>query len=277
MPIRVRWRIWTLGALVLALACTGFGMSTDLVPPDIIPVARFSELNPSKPLPEKWKPVALAAAYEQTKYELVRTDEGSVLRAHSRGRSASALLTECRVDLATHPILEWRWKVNNVVEGADVRVPSRNDTPARLIVAFEYDDFTLQQRLKIMALRALGWEYSPNLAIMYVWANRGDRHRVVSSPNADWVKLVPLRAGTTHVGSWHTERRNVRADYRKIFGGEPPPVERIAFLTHTNNLKGETTAYYGDISFRRAVPDSAAVDTTLHQTNVDSKKKSAPQ
>ena len=54
-----------------------------------------------------------------------------------------------------------------------------------------------------------------------------------------------------------TERRNVRADYRRIFGEEPPPVDGVALMTNTGHTEEPLTAYYGDIMFRSAPSDSA--------------------
>ena len=46
------------------------------------------------------------------------------------------------------------------------------------------------------------------------------------------------------------ERRNIRADYRRAFGEVPPPVNGIHIITDTDDTRGSTTAYYGDIVAR---------------------------
>jgi len=266
MTVWANWRAWLLAALVFTAAGTGFGRSVDLDPPDVVPVGVFSEMDPSRVLPVEWQPLTLAAAYEKTEYDLVQSDRGTVLRARSDG-SASGLLKENRIDLGTHPILEWRWKVSRIFEEGTARNISRNDLPARLIVTFDYRDLSLANRFKAVAIRALGYDVVPKRALIYFWANQVERHTVLDNTQASWFKMVAVQTGTTHVGTWQTERRNVRNDYRRIFGEEPPPVEQIALLTDANDIEDSVTAYYGDIVFRRATPDSTAVDTTLHIAN----------
>lgn len=54
-------------------------------------------------------------------------------------------------------------------------------------------------------------------------------------------------------------RRDVRADYRKTFGEEPPPMTGVALMTDNDHTADSTQALYGDIVFR---PDRSPADTT---------------
>lgn len=226
---------------------------------DVIPVGPFSEMKPTSKLPSGWKSISLAAAFKKTQYALVREDGQVVVRARSED-AAAGLGTERRIDPTTHPVVQWRWKVDSIVEKANVRNKSTEDCSACLFLLFEYNDLDLIPRLKIVAMRALGYDAIPTRAITYMWANQGEKDTVIPSPYAPWIKHVVVQSGTTRVGTWMDERRNVRADYRRIFGEEPPPIEGIGIMTDTDNTDGTATAYYGDIVFRRASPDSAAAD-----------------
>ena len=62
--------------------------------------------------------------------------------------------------------------------------------------------------------------------------------------------MVAVKSGPGAAGQWHTERRNVLADYRAAFGEDPPPVNGVAIMTDTDNTDGAATAYYGNIVFR---------------------------
>lgn len=262
MTVRVGWRAWSLVALVFAVVSTGLGMSVGFDPPDVVPVGVFSEMDSSQTLPDGWEFISMAAAFDETTFDLVSSDRGVVLQARSNN-GAAALLTERRIDPTTHPILKWHWKIDSIVEKGKLGVKSRDDFPARLYVAFDYD-LTLYQRLKRVAFRALGYQAVGKRAIVYIWGNRAKRGTVLSSPYVGWHKLMVVRSGSTHTGVWRTERRNVRRDYYRIFGEEPPPVEMVAIMTDTENTGGHITAHYGDIVFRAVLPDSAVVDTTLY-------------
>ena len=235
---------------LLALSVVGAGISMD----DVLRVGAFSEADPSRELPEDWRPISFAKIEAKTSYDLVRMDSTVVLRARSDS-GAAGLATEQRVDLADYPILEWRWKVDGIVESGNARTKSGDDYPARIYVTFDYDDLGFADQVKRVALRALGYDDIPTRALNYVWANQVDRHTILENAYTDWVMMVAVRSGPGHVGQWVTERRNVRADYRAAFGEEPPPVNGIAIMTDTDNTGGEATAYYGDIVFRSASPD----------------------
>jgi hypothetical protein len=236
---------WLSGLLVLALV--GLAATVDM--PDEVEVGAFSEQNPSQSTPDNWQPVSFAKIDTKTKYDLVRTDSGTVVRARSEG-GAAGLATERRIDLTEYPILEWRWKVNSIVEDGNARTKDGDDYAARLYVTFDYDDLGFADRVKLTALRALGYDELPTRALNYIWANRVPRDSITPNPFTDWVMMVPVRSGNAHAGEWKTERRNVLEDYRAAFGGDPPPVNGVAIMTDTDNTNGEATAYYGNIVFR---------------------------
>lgn len=255
---RTAWGLGGVGGVLVALVCLGTTVDATVDPPDIFPMALFSEREPSHELPAEWRLNPLASAYDETQFDLVRSERGVVLRARSDTAGASVGIFRT-VDLSEYPILEWRWKVNSLVEGGKADVKSRSDLPARLYVTFEHE-LSLRNRLKVVVFRAMGFEAVGKRSIGYVWANRIEKGRVFTDPYVDWHRLLPVESGTTHVGRWRTERRNVRADYRRIFGENPPPVKSIGILTDTEQTNGSVTAYYGDILFRKTVPDSATVE-----------------
>lgn len=246
-------RLFALALLALAVLGVGLGLSS----PDVLRVGAFSGQDPEQKHPDEWAPISFSDIETKTTYDLVRADSGTVVRARSDG-GAAGLATERRIDLTEYPILEWRWKVDGVVEDGDARTKEGDDYAARLYVTFDYDDLGVGDRVKLTALRALGYDEIPTRALNYVWANRVDRYTILENPYTDWVMMVAVRSGTEHVGEWVTERRNVLADYRAAFGGDPPPVNGVALMTDTDNTDGEATAYYGDILFRAAADTASA-------------------
>jgi hypothetical protein len=249
--MHARWSRWAIAVLLVGL----FGVGVGAAGPDVLRVGAFSTQDPSQDTPEGWQSISFAKIDTQTQYDLVRSDSTVVVRARSDG-GASGLATERRVDLSEYPILEWRWKVDGVVAGGNARTKDGDDYAARLYVTFDYDDLGIVDRVKFTALRALGYDELPTRALNYVWANRVDRHTILANAYTDWVMMVAVRSGPDDAGRWVTERRNVLQDYRAAFGGDPPPVNGVALMTDTDNTNGEATAYYGDIVFRAAPPDS---------------------
>ena len=224
-------------------------MGAGVLPADVLRVGAFSEQEPTRERPADWQPISFSKIDTKTEYDLVRDSIGTVVRARSDG-GAAGLGTETRIDLTEYPILEWRWKVDSVVQDGNARTKEGDDYPARLYVTFDYEGLGFGDKVKLVALRALGYDEIPTRALNYIWANRVERGGVLENAYTDWVMMVAVRSGPEHTGQWVTERRNVLDDYRAAFGGDPPPVNGIALMTDTDNTNGTATAYYGDILFR---------------------------
>lgn len=249
---------WIIGGVVLLiLAGTGQSMGGEgaSLLPDEVHVGHFSTMDPSTGFSDGWQSVSMASSWKKTDYTLVRTDRGVVVRAVSDA-GVSALGRRCNIDLTEYPILEWSWKAENIVESGRAGVKGKHDFPARIYIDFDYEGLSLYRRLKLLTLRVLGFDAVPTRSISYAWVNHVPVGAVVRSPYVEWLRQVAVQSGTTHVGTWVTERRNVLEDYRRIFGEDPPPVKGISIMTNSRHTGETVTAYYGDITFRTAPPDS---------------------
>ena len=188
-----------------------------------IDIARFSrgDLN-------GWQIKAFAG---ETRYALENSDGRLALRADSSA-AASGRYREVSIDLNKTPILNWTWKVGGVLTGNDERTRAGDDYPARVYVVFSGGVMFWRTR-----------------AINYVWSNQQPIDG--SWPNAftDHAHMIAIESGFDRVGQWVSERRDVRADYRRAFGEEPGRIDAIAIMTDTDNTGAVATAWYGDIWF----------------------------
>ena len=214
-------------------------------------VAAFSEATPGQPPPASYERISLDDDGPPTRYTVVRDSSGTPVVKAFAHNAATSLGKRLRIDLDEYPVLEWRWKVEDVLEAGDVTKKSGDDYPARVYVTFDYDPANLGffEKVKYRTLKTLGYDDIPLRAISYIWASRAPVGEIVANPYTDWVMMVPVESGCTHCGTWRTERRNVRADYRAAFGEDPPPVNGVAIMTDTDHTGEKATAYYGDIRF----------------------------
>ena len=146
--------------------------------------------------------------------------------------AASGLVREISIDLSKTPILNWIWKVDSVLAGADERARAGDDYPARVYVVFSGGVMFWRTR-----------------AINYVWSNKqpvGSNWPNAFTGNA---RMVAVESGNSRARQWVSERRDVRADYRHLFGEEPGRVDAVAIMTDTDNTGATATAWYGDIWF----------------------------
>jgi len=231
----------------ILVTLTLIGMAAPV--PDRLPVGRFSAADTAQAVPEGWERIAFSKIDTRTQYDLVARDSTVVLRATSDG-GASGLVTRRRIDPNEYPVIEWRWRVNRVLDGGNARTKDGDDYPARLYVTFDHD-LGLGGRIKRTALRALGYDEIPSRALNYVWASQMDAGTVFPNAYTDWVMMVPVQSGPERSGDWVTERHNIVEDYRRAFGEAPPEITGIAIMTDTDNTGESAVAYYGDIVFHR--------------------------
>ena len=86
-------------------------------------------------------------------------------------------------------------------------------------------------------------------AINYVWSNKqpvGTSWLNAFTGNA---RMIAVESGSKRIGQWISERHDVNADYRRLFGEEPGRVDAVAIMTDTDNTGTTATAWYGDIWF----------------------------
>lgn len=169
----------------------------------------------------------------RTEYRVVQDETGYVLEARSQG-AASALILNQTIDLKAFPVLSWRWKVENVLPRGDARTKAGDDYAARIYVVFPH------------------WFFPKTRTINYIWANKLPVGAVVPNPFTSNAMMVAVQSGEDKVGEWVLESRDVLADYRKIFGEDPPLAGAIAIMTDTDNTGSSAVAWYDDIRFRGA-------------------------
>lgn len=163
-----------------------------------------------------------------TEYRLVKEEGGTVVRAVS-SNSASGLIKKIRFNPSKYRYLNWSWKISHTVSGGDEKTKSGDDYAARLYVLFPGRFF---------------WQTK---AINYIWANRvakGGSAPNVFSSNA---MMIAVESGDALTGQWLSEQRDIVADYRLLFGTDPPEAEAIAIMTDSDNTGAAAEAWYGEI------------------------------
>jgi len=220
--------------------------------PPVIEVGKFSNGAAGSSLPEGWKPLAFKKIEKHTIYTLVHDGDTMVVKAVANG-SASGLTREFRIDSKEYPVVQWRWKVSNILKKGDVHRKEGDDYPARIYITFEYDPGRLGffQKAKYEMVRLLYGQYPPLAAISYIWESKSPKGTMVPNPYTDRAMMFVVESGVEKVDQWVTEERNVYEDYQKAFGEKPAMISGVAIMTDTDNTSESATAYYGDILFKK--------------------------
>ena len=216
-------------------------------------VGHFSTLTPGMEQPPGWEPLVFKKIEQHTRYDLVSDDGVVVIRAVSAD-AASGLIRKIQINPMVYPIVEWRWKVANILQKGDVSKKAGDDYPARIYITFVYDPSKLSfgNRVKYKTAKLLYGEYPPTGAINYIWGNHAVIDTIVPNPYTDRAMMIAVDSGEGKINKWVTQRRNLLQDYRKAFQTDPPMISGVAIMTDTDNTGESATAYYGDIIFRRA-------------------------
>lgn len=167
-----------------------------------------------------------------TQYQLVQDGQRWVLSAKSQA-AASGLTRKIKVDLTQTPFLNWSWRVDQPLPALNEQTKAGDDYAARLYV--------------IVDGGLLVWN---SKAVNYVWS--GSSARGATWGNAYLPKnaqMLAVRGKQDKTGVWITEKRNVRADFQKLYGVDIQTIDGVALMTDSDNSKSEAAAKYGDIFF----------------------------
>ncbi|SHK30264.1 DUF3047 domain-containing protein [Rhodothermus profundi] len=104
-------------------------------------------------------------------------------------------------DLRTHPTLRWRWRAVHLPANAREDRRRWNDSGGAVYVTFGFD-----------------WLGRP-ISIKYTYSSLLPRETVVDFGP---LKVIVASSGREGFGRWITVERDVAADYRRVFGKEPP-------------------------------------------------------
>ena len=196
----------------------------------------FGPSTPEKPEEEKspvkgWKWVSYFAI-PPTRYS--EAGKG-ITKAESLG-SRSSLFKDVDEKKKNFPTLSWKWKVSNVVRSAIETRKDRFDAAARVMVIFG----------KEKGIGIFGMGEPSGLKIEYIWANRQPKGHVFDHPAEKSCKVFVLESGEGKAGEWVYEKRDVRKDFKTVFGTESEGVLAIGVQTDTDQSNERVTAYYSE-------------------------------
>ena len=166
-----------------------------------------------------------------TRYQFVTDGERAALEATADG-TASGLFREIEIDLNKTPYLNWSWWIDDVLHGNDETLKSGDDYPVRIYVVVSGGLFFWRTR-----------------AINYVWSNSQAIDSHWSNPYTSRAVMVTVRSGTQQRGQWLNEKRNIREDFRRLFGVDIEQIDAVAIMSDSDNSGGQVRARYGDIYF----------------------------
>lgn len=213
-------------------------------------VAVFVSPGAQAALPEPWRVVTINDRIKPTEYQAVVVDGVPAFEARADG-SMALLARPLEVDLNATPVLCWRWRVERVLEKADMATKAGDDYAARVYVAFalppEAMSFGVRAQLRLG--RTIFGDLLPDAALNYVWDNRYPVGTEKPNAYTDRTRMVVLQTGPERVGQWVTERRDVRADVVRAFGSDRARPTLLAVAADTDNTGERARSAFADLQF----------------------------
>lgn len=184
----------------------------------------------------------------ETVFSYQRQDGRDAMLAQADA-SASLLRQVVRVPPEQLGRLSFSWKVPALINEADMTRRDMDDSPVRVLLAFDGDRSRLSTRNAMMSelARALTGEDMPFATIMYVWSNSLPPETVLPSPRTDRIRKIVLESGPSQLGRWLSYERDIRADYERCYGEPPGALIGVAIMTDTDNTQSQSQAWYGPV------------------------------
>ena len=212
----------------------------------------FSKLSPGQAMPKDFRMVAYPNV-KPNQFSLVDEVGKTVLKIDSANSAGSMAIPIALLGTQTSSTLQWRWKVDKVLDKADMDEKLADDHSARLYVFFDVplESLSFADRAKIKLARSVAGVDVPTAALCYVWDNK---HRVgytAWSPFTRQLRKVVLQSGPGAIGQWRLESRDVAADFKEAFGFDAPAITGISVGNDTDNTEDRVTSWFGDVAFKK--------------------------
>jgi hypothetical protein len=192
-----------------------------------------------------WTALPLSKLKKDTRYT-VSTD--GVLSAEADAAASMFAVPLKPAVTARH--ISWRWQTDTLIPGADNRDKSKEDAPLRIVLAFDGDRETLtdEEKRKLKWAKRMSGRQAPYATLMYVWSEQVPVETVIPSSHSKQVKMLVVASGKDGLGQWQTQKRDLRADYKRAFNADPGPLVGVGVMTDTDNTGAKALGRYAGIS-----------------------------
>ncbi len=195
---------------------------------------------------EAWDDLVFDDIERLTNYSIEEEDDRSLLFIESIDGGSGIVHAET-FDVYDNPVIEWSWRVEDIISSGDLTTREGDTYPVRVYVNFEYDpdEVGFGTRLQYAAIRMIHGEYPPLGSLLYIWSNQQWEMQWYESPYTSRALMLPVDQGRNNLMEWREHRRNIVDDYRDAFGEDPPSTAQLAIMGDSYG-SGETSRAWID-------------------------------
>lgn len=243
-PPHKTWRPLLAGAALLAAVLTVPMMqSADAAGRNLL----TSPLGPGSTPAAPWHWAGLPAQTKpRTAFTVVDVDGERALRVEAEN-SYGHLVHVVPADSGGR-LLSWTWRLDEAPEQADLRHRETDDAPLKVCALFEHPTdsvpFVERQLLRMARLRA--GEMLPAASVCYVWDRKLPAGTTIDNAFTRRVRQIVVRGPDTALRQWYSERRDVVADFQRLFADEikgPEPLVGVSVAADTDNTHSHSLGW----------------------------------
>jgi hypothetical protein len=164
--------------------------------------------------------------------------------------------------------LAFSWFLPALNDKADLMDSEADDAVVRVILSFDGDRsrFTARDHLLSELAHLITGEPLPYATLMYVWDHRYPVGTVIPNPHTQRIRKLVVESGPQRLNRWVDFDRDVRADFRAVFGEEPGALTGLGIMSDSNNTGETVQAWFGPLHLQTegapvlagAAPDASA-------------------
>ena len=156
-------------------------------------------------------------------------------------------------DIAAPAHLSWQWRIEKPIEAADLREKRGDDTAVKVCVVFDMpmDNVPFTDRQLLRIARSKTTDLVPTATLCYVWDAKLPAGTTLDNAFTRRQRYMVLESGTDRLNKWVAEKREVGADFLKLFGDESrtvPPILGVVIGADSDNTQSKSIAYVTGIS-----------------------------
>ncbi len=138
---------------------------------------------------------------------------------------------------------QWRWRVDASVGPTDLSRKGGDDRALAVYFVFS-EAVERSTSIDLSSMMRSGQAHF----LIYVWGGSAPKGQFLPSPYlGENARTIVLKSARDTIGSWESERVDLRADYRKAFGAAAPALVAVAISSDSDDTSGRNAAVISDL------------------------------
>lgn len=198
-----------------------------------------------------WEHLTFFPFKTPTRYTLAQCDPSTGDRFLAVDAKASASSMVRLIDKSTTETsrVRWKWWVSKANTQAKTRERSLEDSPIRVVLAFDGDKSKLSEEEQNFLLRAqmITRKPAPYATLMYSIGSGVEQYEIITPQYTKTIRIKAVQTSNEKTGQWRIFDRNIESDFIKAFGEKPGRLMSVAIMGDADNTRGSSRAFVADL------------------------------